>query len=70
MKLEFNIGMQFILGYSDEVNRTGPVYPWQISSEIDFYLQKLLNAKITDGNPYKYEENAKRFNKLKILKKL
>lgn len=70
MKLQFNIGMQFIFGYTDEVNSAGPTFDWRVAVESNDYLIKLLKDGITSKHPKDKPRNIANYNKLRTLKKL
>jgi len=70
MKLTFNIGMQFIFGYTEKVNLVGPVYPWQVASEYNEYLEYLHDVDLMMWGDNFRAHNMHLFIILTNLKKL
>jgi len=70
MKLKFNIGMRFIFGYAKEAYASGPTYPWQISEEINDYLEILHKYKLLRRGRKYNTYNIGIYKKICELKKL
>jgi len=70
MKLEFNIGMQFIFGYVEEVNKTGPIVTWQLSEELNDYLNLLHDKHILKRGRKNSNSNKIKYLKFTQVKKL
>lgn len=68
MKLYFDLGMQYVFGYVEEVNSTGPVIAWQLVKQLNDYLQLLHdNGQMKWGRKYN-NYNMKIFSKLVKLR--
>jgi hypothetical protein len=70
MKLRFNIGMRFIFGYAKEATSSGPTYPWQITEEINDYLNILHVYKLLKRGRKYDTYNVGIYKKLNEIKKL
>lgn len=64
MKLKFNMGMRYIFAYAEEINKDGPLMPWQLITEVNPYLLYMLKNKYTRKGR-KYD-----LNNIAVLKRM